>query len=194
MNGLLLEKLWGFSEIFLDLWNICCHCGLLYAPWTAKYKAFICCKCHWIFFLRLCSVKQGSSVRQISPHPRFCCCCWYDVLNVYSFIVPSFFSFIQIMSKQRQDLLSWSLQELRVFCTGLSALSLMQISQNLSQNLSNSEITGAKQDSGTCIQAPIRHLPPHHVLYPPSPSGKYPVARSEMERGLHFCNPCNFWL
>lgn len=32
MNGLLLEKLWGFSEIFLDLWNICCHCGLLYAP------------------------------------------------------------------------------------------------------------------------------------------------------------------
>lgn len=67
-------------------------------------------------------------------------CSQEDVSDVYSVIITSF-SFIQIMSKQRQGLLSQSQRKLWVFLTGLSP----HLSQTASPDL---EITGTKAGPG----------------------------------------------
>lgn len=121
---------------------------------TSSTVTMVCCLCCELpasrYFSRLGSPAHCRySCAQLSKgvlHGRFfspTCfgfCSQEDVSDVYSVIITSF-SFIQIMSKQRQDLLSQSQRKLWVFLTGLSS----HLSQTASPDL---EITGTKAGPG----------------------------------------------
>lgn len=88
-------------------------------------------------------------------------CSQEDVSDVYSLTI-TFFSFIQIMSKQRRDLLSWSQRKLWVFLTGLSS----HCSQAPCPDL---EITGTKAGP-RCLDPRAQETPVSKLCSLPSRS------------------------
>lgn len=150
IGGLLLWKLWDLSEIFPDLRSICCHRSLLSLcelPASRHFSAL---------GATAYSLYSCAQLSKAILHGRFFPPYLFLLLLLRGcftclFHRNYFFSFIQITSEQRQDLLSWSQTRLWVFLAGLSPC----LSQTAAPDLA---ITGTKAGPG-CLDPSARETP-----------------------------------